>query len=207
MKIFRSTWFVAILALLLGIGIQTFVLLSSIPTLTIVLPEAQPHVATNEPPERIDWDFLTPEIEDLRQELKERLETIGRREEEMHDYDKRLQAERAEIEKLKREIEAVRDDLSHRLIDIEVSEQKNLKILATTYSGMKPTAALAIFRQMDDEMLVKILAFMKPEPIGQILEEMAQTKDGEGTLAGRAAAISYKLRLLRLVKPETSSLP
>jgi flagellar motility protein MotE (MotC chaperone) len=202
MKFLRSTWFVALVALVLGMGLQTYVLLSHVEELgTVAQASTEPG---NEPPTRINWDFLTPEMEQLRQELQERLAAVGRREEDLQDYEKRLKAERAEIEKLKREIETVRDDLSNRLTEIEAAEQKNLKNLATTYSGMQTDAALAIFREMDDEMVVKILAFMKPEPVGNILGMMAQTKDGEGTLAGRAAALSYKLRLLRQVKPETT---
>ncbi len=54
-------------------------------------------------------------------------------------------------------------------------------------------------------MVVKILAFMKPEPVGNILGMMAQTKDGDGTLASRAATLSYKLRLLNQVKPANNS--
>lgn len=206
MKFLRSTWFIAIIALLLGVGLQTFVLLSHVDELGASHDApAAAHVAGNAPPERIDWDFISPEFEALRMELKERVSVVARREEDLQEYEKRLQAERAEIEKLKREIEAVRDELSTRLTEIASSEQKNLKTLATTYSGMAPGAALAIFQEMDDEMVVKILAFMKPEPVGSILGMMAQTKDGEGTLAGRAAALSYKLRLLRQVKPESSS--
>lgn len=203
MKFFRSTWFVAIVALLLGVGLQTFVLLSHVDDLgAAALAEAA--AARHTPPSRIDWDFLSPEIEQLHQELQERLTAVGRREEDLQDYEKRLQAERAEIEKLKREIETVREDLSTRLIEIETSESKNLKTLAATYSNMEPTAALVIFSEMDDEMVVKILAFMKPDQVGPILGMMAQTKDGEGSLAGRAAALSYKLRLLRQVKPENT---
>jgi flagellar motility protein MotE (MotC chaperone) len=206
MKFFRSTWFVAIIALLFGMGLQTFVLLSHVEelaTAAAAVPEevVDPHA----PPSRINWDFLSPEMEDLRKELHERVAAAVRREEDLQDYEKRLQAERAEIEKLKREIEAVRDDLSKRLIDIETSEQKNLKTLAVTYGDMEANAALAIFQKMDDEMVVKILAFMKPAQVRPILEEMARTKDGDTTLAGRAAALSYKLRLLRQVKPEGTS--
>ncbi|MGH8021181.1 MAG: MotE family protein, partial [Opitutaceae bacterium] len=85
------------------------------------------------------------------------------------------------------------------------SEQKNLKTLAATYTTLSPAAALAIFKEMDDETVVKILAFMKPDPVGLILEEMALTKDGEGTLAGRAADISNKLRLKRLERAEENT--
>jgi flagellar motility protein MotE (MotC chaperone) len=207
MKFFRSTWFVAIVALLFGIGLQTFVMMSHVEELATAAAAAvaeevvDPHV----PPTRINWDFLSPEMEDLRKELQERVTAVGRREEDLQDYEKRLQAERAEIEKLKREIEAVRDDLAKRLIEIETSEQKNLKSLAVTYGEMEADATLLIFQKMDDEMVVKILAFMKPAQVGPILAEMARTKDGDSTLAGRAATLSYKLRLLRQVKPETST--
>jgi flagellar motility protein MotE (MotC chaperone) len=203
MKFLRSTWFVAMIALVLGVGLQTYVLLSHVEELGASADAAR-RGPTNVPPSRIDWDFLSPEMEQLHQELKERVAAVGRREEDLQDYEKRLKAERAEIEKLKREIELVREDLSNRLIEIEVSEQKNLKTLAATYSGIEPTAALSIFQEMDDEMVVKILAFMKPDLVGPILAEMARTKDGDGTLAGRAAALSYKLRLLRQVKPENT---
>jgi flagellar motility protein MotE (MotC chaperone) len=108
-----------------------------------------------------------------------------------------LKAERSEIEKLKRDIEIMRDDLTNIFTNVHVSEQKNLKTLAATYTNLSPTAALAIFQEMDDEMVVKILAFMKPDPVSQILEEMARTRDGDGTLAGRAANLSNRLRLLR----------
>jgi flagellar motility protein MotE (MotC chaperone) len=204
MKFLSSMWFVSIVALLLGVGVQSYLVLSHVKSLEHVV-ESPEEVLAKGPPKRINWDFLSPEIENLRNELRERMTKVAKREEELHDYEMRLKAERAEIEKIKRDVEAVRTDLSTRLIDIEVSEQKNLKNLAATYSGLTPTAALAIFKEMDDDMVVKILAFMKPDPVGQILEEMARTKDGEGTLAGRAAALSYKLRLLRQVKPESNS--
>lgn len=188
------------MALLLGLGIQGYVLLARVDALQAAAAEARLE-ARNGPPARIDWDFLSPEIELLHEELSNRLAAVGQREQELREYEKRLQAEKAEIEKLKREIEGVREDLANRLIAIAASEEKNLKNLAATYSGMEPAAALAIFREMDDEMVVKILAFMKPEPVGNILQMMARTKDGEGTLAGRAAALSYKLRLLNQDKP------
>jgi len=204
MKFLRSTWFVAILAIVLGVGLQTYFLRSKVDAL---VDEAQQVSAIDleTPPSRINWDFLSPEMEELRQELQDRVAAVSHREDELQDYEKRLKAERAEIEKIKHEIETVRDELSNRLISIAGSEQKNLKNLAATYSGMDAGASLLIFKEMDDEMVVKILAFMKPDKVGPLLELMAQTKDGEGTLAGRAATLSYKLRLLNQVKPADNS--
>ena len=200
-KLFGSNWVFAGLAIVLGLGVQAWMLLAEIDVLTAPPPPR----AQTEPPRFIDWTFLTPEIDEMRTELSARLEAVGQREEELHDYERRLAAEKAEIEKIKRDIETTRDGLSTRLIEIESSEQKNLKTLAATYSNMSAGAALSIFKEMDDDMVVKILAFMKPDAVGPILEAMAGTTDGDGTLAARAAVLSNKLRLLRQVKAEQNT--
>lgn len=201
-KLLRSPWLIALIAVLLGVGTQAFVLQSHLgrPAAPVVDPNAPPA-----PPEFVDWSFLTPEVEAMRTELRERLAGVQARENELRDYELRLRAERAEIEKIRREVDRMRTAVQTTITEVQAVEQKNLKTLAATYSNMTPGAVLAIFREMDDDTVVKILAFMKPDPVGQILEEMARTKDGEGTLAGRAAVISNKLRLLHQVRAGTGT--
>jgi flagellar motility protein MotE (MotC chaperone) len=202
-KILRSTWFIAVLALLLGLGTQAAVLglrlskLEQAPPPVVVKPD--------EVPDTIAFGFTAPEIQLMQEELKGRLASVAVREKELDDYDLRLRAERAEIEKLKRDVEKMRTDLAETVTEVQVVEQKNLKTLAATYTSIAPSAALAIFREMDDEMVVKILSFMKPDPVGQILEEMARPTEGRVSNAGRAATISNKLRLLRQVRAEENS--
>lgn len=201
-KLLRSNWIIAVLGIVLGVGTQMVVLLWRATEIEIEPEEVvEPYAAID----RIAWSFLTPEIEGFTAELQTRLEGVAAREEELDDYALRLKAERAEIEKLKRDLEVMRSDLTNIFTNVNVSEQKNLKTLAATYTNLTPSAALAIFQEMDDDMVVKILAFMKPDPVGQILQEMAQTKDGGGTLAGRAANLSNKLRLLRQATAEENS--
>jgi flagellar motility protein MotE (MotC chaperone) len=202
-KILCSTWFIAVLALILGLGTQAFVLGVRLQHLEQEL--AASVVDEFAIPDTIAWSFLTPELETLTTELRQRLAAAADREKELDDYALRLKAERAEIEKLKRDLEAMRASIGSTITEVQVAEQKNLKTLAATYSNVSPTAALSIFREMEDEMVVKILAFMKPDPVGLILEEMARTKDGEGTLAGRAATISNKLRLLRQARADDNT--
>ncbi|RME69295.1 MAG: hypothetical protein D6781_08920, partial [Verrucomicrobia bacterium] len=189
-KLLTSTWTLAILALLAGMGTQAAVLMMKLGSIGEV-HEEEPVDAEGKPiPEKIEWNFLTPEIERLQSELRLRLDEVAERQRELDEYALRLEAERAEIEKLKRDIEARREELAQSLFEVQAIEQKNLKTLAASYSNLSPEAALAIFQEMDDEMVVKILSFMKPDPVGQILEAMARTKDGEGTLAARAAVIT-----------------
>jgi hypothetical protein len=191
----RSTWFIAVLALVLGLGTEAAVIAWRLERLGPATTAPDPFAA----PGTIAWSFLTPDLEDLRAELHQRLDEVAARERELATYDLRLRAERAEMEKLKRDLEQMRTAIGTTITEVQAAEQKNLKSLAATYSNVSPAAALAIFREMEDEMVVKILAFMKPDPVGQILEEMTRTKDGDGSLAARAATISNKLRLLRQV--------
>lgn len=202
-KLLRNPWLIAVLAIVLGVGTQAFVLMRMAHPPE---PEVDPHAAP-EPPKFVDWSFITPEIEAMRTELKDRLAAVEVRENELRDYELRLKAERAEIEKIKREVDRMRATVENTITSVETVEQKNLKTLAATYTNMTPGAVLAIFREMDDDTVTKILSYMKPDPVGQILEEMARTKEGEGTLAGRAAVISNKLRLLHQVRAGTSSSP
>lgn len=195
MKMLKSPWMIAVLGTLLGTGTVAAVLVMKVGQLEL----AQPELAEEEISDRIQWNFLTPAIEEMRVDIENRLKEVAGREAELNEYSVRLQAERAEIEKLKRDLEGMRAELADTFFEIQSTEEKNLKTLASTYTGLSPSAALAIFREMDDETVVKILAFMKPEPVGRILEEMTVTTEGEDTLAGRAAAISNKLRLKRQV--------
>ncbi len=196
-KLLRNPWLIALIAVVLGVGTQAFVLQMRLadPSGHGADPDAAP-----EAPTFVDWSFITPEVEAMRAELKDRLAAVQTRENELRDYELRLKAERAEIEKIKREVDRVRASVETTITEVQTVEQKNLKTLAATYTNMTPPAVLAIFREMDDDTVVKILAFMKPDPVGQILEEMARTKEGEGTLAGRAAVISNKIRLLHQVR-------
>lgn len=201
-KILRNPWLIAVIAVVLGVGTQAYVLQMRL------AKAAEPKVDPNappEPPKFVDWSFITPEIEAMRTELKDRLAAVEARENDLREYELRLKAERAEIEKIKREVDRMRASVETTITEVQTTEQKNLKTLAATYTNMTPAAVLAIFQKMDDDTVVKILAFMKPDPVGQILEEMARTKEGEGTLAGRAAVISNKLRLLHQGRAGTSS--
>ena len=58
---------------------------------------------------------------------------------------------------------------------------------------------------MDDIMVVKILATMKPDVVAPIFEEMSKTTGPDGPLAKRAATLSDRLRLLKSLK--TASTP
>lgn len=150
------------------------------------------------------WDFWTIEIDNLASELKGEKERLHRQTEQLDLRAARLDAEQRELDKVRAELERMRKEISQRVIEINADEVKNLKTLATTYSNLSPRAAVAIIKELDDNTAVKILSLMKPDTVSPIFEEMSRTAAADGTLARRVAALSEKLRLMKLNKPGAS---
>ena len=100
---------------------------------------------------------------------------------------------------------AIGAEIDQQVVEIQERELKNLKTLAQTYSAMNPSAVVAIFRELDENMAVKVLSFMKADRVGPILGEMSKAVDAASgeTMAKRAARITDKLRLLKPLKKET----
>jgi hypothetical protein len=146
------------------------------------------------------WDFWTIDIENLANELKEEKAVVKKREEELNLRDTRIQTEQAELLKQRKELESLRADITSKMTEIQIDELKNLKALAATYSTLTPKACLAIFKEMEDTTVVKLLSIMKPEVVGPLFEEMGRQADTDPALAKRAAALSEKLRLIKAAK-------
>lgn len=151
------------------------------------------------------WDFWTIEVDNLASELKGEKERLAKQAEQLDQRAARIAAEQKELEKLRSSIEATRKEISDRVVEISVDEQKNLRSLAQTYTNLTPRAAVAIMKEMDDMTVVKILTLMKADVVAPIFEEMSKTPDRDGFLARRAAILSEKLRLLKSSKPTTPS--
>lgn len=199
MKLLTSRWVLATLAILIYTGTSSLLILKELGK----TPEP-PRAATERPPKV--WSFKTQAVDDLIAELKTERDRTAEEQKSLETLRARLASERAEVEQVRDEIKGLRDALDQRVLQVEESELKNLKTLSTTYSTMKPAAAVAIFREMDENMAVKILALMKPDKIGPILEEMSRERDkpGEEPMARRAVRISDKLRLIQTAKKTTS---
>jgi flagellar motility protein MotE (MotC chaperone) len=150
------------------------------------------------------WDFWTIEMENLSNELRGEREQQRKMAEELEQRAARVAAEEQELAKVRAELEAIRADLSSKIVELTVEETRNLKALAQTYSNLTPRAAVAIFRELDDVMAVKILSLMKPDVVGPIFEEMSRTPGDDGTLAARAAELSNRLRLIKAAKAEAT---
>ena len=150
------------------------------------------------------WGFWTIEIENVASELKEERARVKQQADQLTQRETRLVAERQELEKVRIEIEGLRREIAANVVAVQGDEMKNLRTLAQTYTSITPRAAVAIFREMDDLTVVKILSLMKSESVAPIFEEMSRASGGDTSLARRAAALSERLRVVRSTTPAGS---
>jgi flagellar motility protein MotE (MotC chaperone) len=151
------------------------------------------------------WDFWTIEIENLSNELKDERARIKKEADALDQRAARLAAEEKEIAKVRADVDAIRKQIADKVVEINSDEAKNIRTLAQTYTNLTPRAAVAIFREMDDNTAVKILSLMKPDIVGPIFEEMTKSVGTDTALARRAALLSEKLRLMKSSKPTAPS--
>ena len=80
----------------------------------------------------------------------------------------RLASEEKELGKVRSDIDGLRKEIASRVIEISADEQKNIRTLSQTYTNLTPRAAVAIFKEMDDVTVVKILSLMKADVVAPI---------------------------------------
>ena len=194
---------VIVLGLVFGVGTTLGVLMQASSRLlagAAAVAAAHKAAKTGAEPEK-HWDFWTVEMENLANDLKEERALLKQRSEQLDQREARMQLELQELEKTRQQIEAMRTAIDQRLAEVTAGEATNLKKLAQTYSVLTPKAAVTIFREMDDTMVVKLLALMKPDVVGAIFEEMSKQSASDPALAKRAAQLSERLRLIKVYKP------
>ena len=201
MKLLTSAWGIAIIGMLLNIGTTLLMIVPAIAALQdtyVEIPEKTPMTARM-------WGFKTDAVDELIKELKNERDKLESEQKGVLAVQSQNAADREELTKVRAEIQGMRDEIDAMVVEIQEQELKNLKTLATTYSTMNPPDVVAIFRELDENMSVKVLSFMKPDRVGPILGAMAKAQDGSTgeSMAKRAARITDKLRLLKPLKKET----
>jgi len=171
-------------------------------TLRVITEQAlsAPAAPETEELKRKGWDFWTIEMENLSAELKDERARLRKQADLLDQRAARLTSEEKAFAQLRSEVEALRRQITDRVIEIKADESKNLKTLAATYATLSPKAAVAIVRELEDGTAVKILSLMKPDVVGPIFEEMGRAAQGDAALAQRAALLSEKLRLIKATK-------
>ena len=217
-----APWFLAVVALVVNVALS-FVLLNSEsskirerikaeqiaangPSPEEVAAKQAAEAAAAAPPPQI-WSFKTAAIDELITELKSERQSLIEEQKDLASLSSQVTAERQEVERVKQEVTRLRQELEARIVEVNENERDNLKKLVATYSVMPPTGAVLIFRETDEDTVVKILSVMKPDRVALILGEMARLVDkdrADEPPSRRAARISDKLRLMKALKKEVA---
>lgn len=145
------------------------------------------------------WAFFNPELDQIISELKSEREGVATREKQLDELAARLRAERAELDEALKAIKKLQQQVDRDVYRIKEDEAANLKKLAKMYATMEPGGAARILRELDDVVVVKILALMKEPETGLILEAMSRLGEPE---TKRAAALSENLRAAATKAPQ-----
>lgn len=199
-----KTLLLVVLGIALGAGTSLFLLWKASAKYIAQAVELRKAAEAAKKPDK-PWDFWTVELENLANDLKDERQKLKQREEQIVQKEARLQLEQQELEKTRKQIEAMRSSIDQRLIEVTEGEMANLKKLSQSYTSLSPKAAVVIFKEMEETTLVKLLSIMKPDTVGQLLEEMSKQSATDQTLAKRAAMLSEKLRLIRSAAKTTPS--
>ena len=197
----KSTAIAAIVSCLLGFAVTFGLLfLSWGPLVESLKPPQEPQAPVVTPK---NWDFWTLEIGALSEELLKERQALRNRSKDLDIWQKQLETEKAELVRVREQIQSIRDEIDKSVVTLLEAEKPNLKALSKSYAIMKAPQAVAIFRKTNDDIIVKILSLMKPDTVATILAEMsAEAKDPKASpdeISGsaRAARITEMLRLLK----------
>ncbi len=138
---------------------------------------------------------MVKEIEREKSEYRKRNEMLDFKEKVLESIQADLQAERKELDTIKQELNKIlevvstqKGELKKETILLNEVESKNMKKLASVYSGMKPEKAAMIIKEMDEETAVKLLTMMDGKTSARILESVDLSL---------AVKLSERLKLLK----------
>jgi len=183
-RILQSSWLTALLGCLLYLGT----------TLALVRPDKfagaklvpSDRSATDDP----SWKFKNPEIDQWVAQMKDEKEAIALREQQLNEWQSRLDAERQEITSVTQTVTQLQSDFDKNVIRFQAQETDNVKHQAKLIAAMSPAGATAMFAEMADDDVVRILFIMKTDEASAILDTMSKLGRPE---ARRAATLTERL--------------
>lgn len=187
MKILKSPWVASLLGLLLFAA--TMVAFWKPPA-----PEAGGFSSTEQilaHAKAPSWEFPGQDVDALVIELKQEKEALAKREKDLKELAERLQIERLELNVLTQAVHQLQKQVDNTIVRIGEEEAMNIKKLARTYAAMAPDGAAPIFREMEENTLLKIIAVMKEAESAPILEAMSRLGASE---AKRVAQLTERLK-------------
>jgi len=164
-----------------------FVVLSSTSwgPITPVKPESL--MAEDDP----SWKFRNPEIDQWVASIKEERDALAVREQELKEWETRLQAESQEIAGITQAVSKAQSEYDQRVVLFRDQEKDNIKKQVKVVSGMSPDGAATMLAQMSDVEVIKLLFAMKNDVAAAILDAMSKSGFAQ---AKRAALLAQRLK-------------
>lgn len=195
-------WYVLVLAFILSLGSALAVLFFTkdqwMPKPPPLPPDpvqvASDLAEMSEP--YLNWNYATNIIDELRVEYDGEASALDQERSELLNLRKQIQSELKELAELRKEIDALSASVSAEFTAIEAAEIDNLKRLAKVYEEMKPVPVVELFKQMELDLVVKLMSQISPASASKILAEMSNAAQGPETLR-TAVKITEELRKLK----------
>lgn len=194
-RLFQSSWFVALIGCLLYLATTVMVLN---PSRFASLAAAE---AADDGTDGPSWKFHNPEFDQWVAQLKTQKEALDAREQKLNDLETRLNTEMQEVSAVTQAVSQLQANFDQNVIRFQAQELDNVKHQSKLISAMSPEGAVAMLNQMPDALAVRILYVMKADDASRILDALSK-KDEAG--AKHAAMLAGQLH--RVLPVETNSL-
>lgn len=203
MKILKSPLVASILGLVLYV-VTTAMVWKPAPRQAAVAAETNADIVARAKSAVPSWEYQNPDADMMIEELKKEKQALDKREKDLNALAERLQAERMEINIVTQSVFRMQKEFDANIARVTAEEAVNIKKLAKTYAAMSPEGAAVIMKELDDTMLVKILAALKESESAPIIEILGGQGDAE---AKRMALITDRLRTYLSTPKETKKGP
>jgi flagellar motility protein MotE (MotC chaperone) len=197
-RILQSGWFVALLSCVLYLA-TTAVVLN--PSKFAGAQFVQPDYSAEDDP---SWRFRNPEFNEWVSQIQNEKERLDQRQQELDEWQTRLNTELQEISTVTQMVSQLQLDFDKNVVRFKAQETDNVKHQAKLVSAMSPEGAVAIFDQMSDEDVVRILFVMKPDEASAILDTLSKLGPDE---ARRAALLTERLHQVLPEPPTAQATP
>ena len=216
-KLLNSTWFYSLLALAIAFVLAVIFARKALKKIgaSHETHEASAPMGPVKYPGK-----LTEELKEFVATLEKRDAKIREKEEALEKIRDSLRQEKEEFDVLKTEVTNLQDQFDQKAeafrqkrIILEKAEQLKMVDLTKTVESLSPSAAVALFLQMNKDnpenfanpTITGILNLMDPKDIAPIFEEMTDGKQASDDSKALAAILAQQLR--RLVVEETPANP
>jgi flagellar motility protein MotE (MotC chaperone) len=197
-RIFQSSWFVAIAGCALYLATTVAVLN---PSKFAGAQFARPDYSADDDP---SWRFRNPEFDQWVAQIKSEKDSLDLREQHLNELQARLNTELQEISTVTQTVAQLQENFDKNVIRFKAQDEDNVKHQAKLMAAMSPEGAIAMLNEMPDDAAVKILFTMKTDEASLILDALSKMGQPQ---AKRAAELTERLQQVLSPPATTAATP